>query len=148
MSTAYKRNGIKGRQNVFGQRYRALVGSSSAVTIVKRIVKKIPDHRINEIYWNWIAVSLRQQYNSCRRIRCHVLLRKPYTLSGHTFVVGENLSQNIIIGRDCLKKHGMRIDFGKNELQLQNCTVTIESESYLDSLVRVTSQNIEATDCY
>ena len=36
----------------------------------------------------------------------------------------------------------MKIDFGKCELQLRNCTVPIESESYLNSLVRVASQKI------
>ena len=60
----------------------------------------------------------------------------------HTFIVAENITQNIIIGRDCLKKHEMKIDFGKCELQLRNCTVPIESESYLNSLVQVASQKI------
>ena len=36
----------------------------------------------------------------------------------------------------------MKIDFGKCELQLRNCTVPIESESYLNSLVWVASQKI------
>ena len=54
----------------------------------------------------------------------------------HTFVVAENITQNVIIGRDCLRAHGMTIDFRQNQLQSPGGGVPLESDAYLDSLIR------------
>ena len=34
----------------------------------------------------------------------------------HTFIVADNISRSVIIGRGCLKAHGMKLDFEINQL--------------------------------
>ena len=113
---------------IYGQCYRALVDSGSAVTLMSiRIADRLPNgelHRATEITLHSASGStivVNGEMDLTFRLgKQHIK---------HTFIVAENVTQNIILGGDCLTRHGMKIDFGKGELQLQNCMVPIDSET-------------------
>ena len=97
---------------IFGQRYRALVDSGSAVTIVnKRVVEYFPNTELLRSTEVVLQSASGNKIVVAGEIDITFRLGKQYIR--HTFIVAENITQNIIIGRDCLKKHEMKIDFGK-----------------------------------
>lgn len=48
----------------------------------------------------------------------------------------------MILGRDCLKAQGMKVDFGKNQLILPRETVSLEKDRHMTSLVRVANKRV------
>ena len=60
----------------------------------------------------------------------------------HTFLVAENISRSVILGRDWLRAHEIKLDFGKNQLILPGETVPLENDTYLTSLVRVANRKV------
>lgn len=126
---------------IFGQKYRALVDSGAEISIIN---KKITEHFPATELFRSTQITLRTATGNAITVVGEIDLR--FRLGRkflqHTFIVAENLTQNVILGRDCLKWHGMKIDFGKNVLQLQNENVPLESEAYLDSLVRVSKRTV------
>ncbi len=60
----------------------------------------------------------------------------------HMFYVVDNISPSILLGRDFLIQHKVKLDFDKGQFHLQGQVVPLESDSYLASLVRLTSRKV------
>lgn len=125
--------------DIYGQRFRALVDSGSEVTVInKKITERFPDSEL----FRSTEITLRSATGNAIIVagELDLTFRLGKRYIRHTCIVAENITQNVILGRDFLQTHDMKIDFGKGELQMQGQSVPLESEAYLDSLVRVTTQ--------
>ena len=49
---------------------------------------------------------------------------------------------SVILGRDCLRAHEVKLDFGKTQLILGGETGPLENDPYLTSLVRVANRKV------
>lgn len=122
-----------------GQHYRALVDSGAEISILNRkITECLPDTELLRSTEVTLRTATGSAITTVGEIDLRFKLGRKYLR--HTFIVAENLSQSVILGRDCLKAHKMKLDFGKNQLLLQGDTVPLEADAYLDSLVRVANQ--------
>ena len=126
---------------IFGQKYRALVDSGAEISIInKKVTENFPDIELLRSTEITLRTATGNAITVVGEVDLTFRLGKKYIK--HTFIVAENVTQNVILGRDCLKANGMKIDFGNSQLQMKNFGVPLESDAYLDSLVRMANQKI------
>ena len=129
---------------IFGQKYRALVDSGAEVSIIhKKIAEQFPDTELMRSTEITLRTATGDSIPVIGEVDLTIRLGQKYIQ--HTFIVAESLTQDVIIGRDCLKMHGMTIDFGTSELKLQNFSIPLEDDTYLDSLVWISHKKILVT---
>ena len=124
---------------IHGKKYRALIDSGAEVSVLStRVTEQFP---VTECFAS-TQVTLRAATGDALAVTGEMEVK--FRLGGkhlsHTFIIGDNISRNAILGRDCLKAHGMKLDFENNTLEVKGEQVSLEDDAYLASLVRVTNQ--------
>ena len=126
---------------IYGHRYRALVGSGAEISMInRRITEQFPEAELFRSTEVTLHTATGTAITVAGEIKLTFRIGKQYI--EHTFIFAKNLTQNVILGRDCLRRHGMKIDYGTNELQFRGICVPLESDAYLDSLVRTAGRKI------
>lgn len=126
---------------IYGRKYRALVDSGAEISLIHR---KITEHFPDTECLNSTEIKLRSATGDSigvvGEMDLNFKLGKKHLR--HTFVVAENISRSVILGRDCLKAHNIKLDFGSNHLILSDEIVNLESDEYITSLVRVANKKV------
>ena len=126
---------------IYGQRYRALVDSGAEISLInRRITEHFPEAELFRSTEVTLHTATGTAITVAGEIKLTFRIGKQYI--EYTFIVAENLTQNVILGRHCLRRHGMKIDYGTNGLQFRGICVPLENDAYLDSLVRTAGRKI------
>ena len=124
---------------IHGKRYRALVDSGAEISVLNRhIAEQFPETECLASTQITLRTATGDAITVAGEMEVPFRLGKKHLV--HTFIVADNISRSVIIGRDCLKAHGMKLDFGSNHLVIKGERVPLENDAYLASLVRVTNQ--------
>ena len=124
---------------IYGKKYRALIDSGAEVSVLsRRVTEQFP---VTECLAS-TQVTLRAATGDALAVagEMEVKFRLGRENLSHAFIVADNISRNGILGRDCLKAHGMKLDFENNILEVKGEQVSLEHDAYLASLVRVTNR--------
>lgn len=55
----------------------------------------------------------------------------------HLFYVVNNINRNVMLGRDFLQQHGVRLYFDLEYLQINHSYISIEDDGHIASIVRL-----------
>ncbi len=126
---------------IFGKKYRALIytGADSSV-INRKITEQFPDLECLPSNQLQLCGATGDKITIAGEIDLRFKLGKKHL--AHTFIVAENISKSVILGRDCLSANKMKIDFGRKEIEIDQERIPLENEAYLASLVRVANKTI------
>lgn len=125
----------------YGKRYRALVDTGASVSLIhRRITEHFPQNECPKSTQIKLRAATGDSIKVIGEMDLRFKLGKKYL--NHTFIVADNIGKNVILGRDCLKEHEMKVDFGKNQLILPGQNVPLQNDIYMTSLVRVANKQV------